>query len=118
MNLVDNAVKYTPSGGTVDVVLKTQGHDAVVEIIDSGCGIPAVALPRIYDRFFRAAPADTEGTGLGLAIAQAVADRNGFRLTIENRTDASGVAARISIPMTASNRTTPSVASHATTTLH
>jgi two-component system, OmpR family, sensor kinase len=118
MNLVDNAVKYTPSGGTVDVVLKTQGHAAVVEIIDSGCGIPAAALPRIYDRFFRAAPPDTEGTGLGLAIAQAVADRNGFRLTIENRADASGVMARICIPMIALNRATLSTASHKPTTLH
>ena len=118
MNLVDNAVKYTPSGGTVDVVLKTQGHDAVVEIIDSGCGIPATALPRIYDRFFRAAPPETEGTGLGLAIAQAVADRNGFQLTIENRTDASGVTARICIPTMALNRAQFPVAPHKTSMLH
>jgi two-component system, OmpR family, sensor kinase len=98
-NLVDNAIRYTPSGGTVDVVLKRQGIDALVEVVDSGCGIPDAALPRIFDRFFRAAPADIEGTGLGLAIAKAIADRNGFHLTIMNRLDTEGVIAQVQIPV-------------------
>jgi len=98
-NLVDNAIRYTPSGGTIDVVLKRDGTNALVEVVDSGCGIPPLALPRIFDRFFRAAPADIEGTGLGLAIAKAIADRNGFRLTIVNRQDAQGVIAQVQIPM-------------------
>jgi two-component system, OmpR family, sensor kinase len=97
-NLVDNAIRYTPSGGAIDVVVKRQGSDATVEVVDSGCGIPEAALPRIFDRFFRAAPADIEGTGLGLAIAKAIADRNGFRLTIVNRQDARGVVAKVQIP--------------------
>jgi two-component system OmpR family sensor kinase len=98
-NLVDNAIRYTPSGGTIDVFLKREGTDALVEVVDSGCGIPDAALPRIFDRFFRAAPADIEGTGLGLAIAKAIADRNGFRLTIMNRLDAQGVVAQVQIPI-------------------
>jgi two-component system, OmpR family, sensor kinase len=98
-NLVDNAVRYTPSGGTVDVVLKRQGADALVEVVDSGFGIPNVALPYVFNRFFRAAPPDIEGTGLGLAIAKAIADRNGFRLTIANRPDSGGVIARVRIPV-------------------
>jgi two-component system OmpR family sensor kinase len=98
-NLVDNAIRYTPNGGTIDVVLKRQGNDALVEVVDSGCGIPSGALPRIFDRFFRAAPPDIEGTGLGLAIAKAIADRNGFRLTIVNRQDAAGVVARVQLPI-------------------
>ena len=98
-NLVDNAIRYTPSGGTIDVILKQQGNDALVEVVDSGCGIPNGALPRIFDRFFRAAPADIEGTGLGLAIAKAIADRNGFRLTIINRQDTRGVIAQVQIPI-------------------
>jgi len=98
-NLVDNAIRYTPSGGTIDVVLKREGTNALVEVVDSGCGIPPPALPRIFDRFFRAAPADIEGTGLGLAIAKAIADRNGLRLTIVNRQDAQGVIAQVQIPM-------------------
>ena len=98
-NLVDNAIRYTPSGGTIDVVLKRHGDDALVEVVDTGCGIPNAALPRIFDRFFRAAPPDVEGTGLGLAIAKAIADRNDFRLTISNRQDTGGVVARVQIPI-------------------
>ncbi len=101
-NLVDNAVRYTPSGGTVDVILQARGDDALVEVVDSGCGIPNAALPRIFDRFFRAAPPGVEGTGLGLAIAKAIADRNGFHLTIENRRDGAGVVARVQIRAPAS----------------
>jgi two-component system, OmpR family, sensor kinase len=98
-NLIDNAIRYTPSGGKIDVILKRDGSDALIEVIDSGCGIPNAALPRIFDRFFRAAPPDIEGTGLGLAIAKAVAERNGFRLSIVNREDTRGTVARVEIPV-------------------
>ena len=98
-NLLDNAIRYTPRGGMIDVVLKRDRHDALVEIIDSGCGIPTAALPHIFDRFFRAAPLDIEGTGLGLAIAKAIADRNGFHLSIVNRQDAAGAVAQVRIPI-------------------
>jgi two-component system OmpR family sensor kinase len=98
-NLVDNAIRFTPRGGNIDVVLRRDCHDALVEIADSGCGIPNAALPRIFDRFFRAAPPDIEGTGLGLAIAKAIADRNGFRLLVTNRQDAAGAVARVQIPI-------------------
>jgi two-component system OmpR family sensor kinase len=98
-NLVDNAVRYTPGGGKIDVVIKQDSNDALIEVVDSGCGILDAALPRIFDRFFRAAPPDIEGTGLGLAIAKAIADRNGFRLSIVNRQDAAGVVARVEIPI-------------------
>jgi two-component system OmpR family sensor kinase len=97
-NLVDNAIRYTPRGGAVDVALRFDGTDVLVEVVDSGCGIPRIALPRIYDRFFRAAPPHVEGTGLGLAIAKAIADRNHFRLTIDNRPGTVGVVARVRIP--------------------
>jgi two-component system, OmpR family, sensor kinase len=96
-NLIDNAVRYTPGGGAVDVVLSNDGADALVEVIDTGCGIPAASLPRVFDRFFRAAPPGVEGTGLGLAIAKAVAERNGFELSIDNRENARGVIARVRI---------------------
>src|SRR3984893_5518635 len=103
-NLLDNAIRYTPRGGTIDVVLKRDGNDALVEVVDSGCGIPNASLPRIFDRFFRAAPPDIEGTGLGLAIAKAIADRNGFRLSINNRQEAAGVVARGQIPIWSERR--------------
>ncbi len=67
-------------------------------MIDSGCGIPDDALPRVFDRFFRAASADTVGNGLGLAIAKRIADRSGFALTIANRDGTTGTIARVVIP--------------------
>jgi two-component system OmpR family sensor kinase len=100
-NLIDNAIRYTAPGGNVDVLMNRANSDISVKIVDSGIGIPETALPRIFDRFYRAAPADIEGTGLGLAIARKIAERNNFRLTIANRQDRSGVLAQVLIPLSA-----------------
>lgn len=98
-NLIDNAVRYTQRGGTVDISLRREGKQAVIEIVDSGPGIPGGAEERIFDRFFRAAPVDIEGTGLGLAIARRSAERNGGSVTVANRTDGKrGVRARVELP--------------------
>jgi two-component system OmpR family sensor kinase len=95
-NLLENAVRYTQCGGTVDVSAQLLETGGVVEIIDSGPGIPAGAADRIFDRFFRAAPADSEGTGLGLAIVRRIAERHDYAVSVTNRTDGRrGVAARI-----------------------
>lgn len=100
-NLIDNAIRYTAPGGNVDVFIKQASSDISVKIMDSGIGIPETALPRIFDRFYRAAPADIEGTGLGLAIARKIAERNNFKLIIANRRDRRGVLAQVLIPITA-----------------
>lgn len=101
-NLMDNAVRYTPRGGSVEVLIrKKPGVGISVGIVDSGIGIPDTALLRIFDRFYRAAPVDTEGTGLGLAIARKIAERNRFQLTIVNRKDSNGVSAEVLIPLPA-----------------
>jgi two-component system OmpR family sensor kinase len=97
-NLIDNAVRYTPPGGTVDVSLLRKSEGAVIEITDSGIGIPPGAEKRIFDRFYRAAPADIEGTGLGLAIARRIAERNSVSIAIGNRADGrQGVRAHIEL---------------------
>jgi two-component system OmpR family sensor kinase len=97
-NLIDNAVRYTPEGGTIDVSLFSDQGVSVVEVRDSGTGLPENAGARIFERFFRAAPAGVDGAGLGLAIALRIAERNGFRLTVENRADGHcGVVARVSM---------------------
>lgn len=96
-NLIDNAVRYTRSGGTVSIGTRGSHDRLVIEVLDTGCGIPEAALPHLYDRFFRAAPVDIDGTGLGLAIAKSAADRSGFALTIENRGDISGVRGQVAI---------------------
>jgi two-component system OmpR family sensor kinase/two-component system sensor histidine kinase QseC len=92
-NLLDNAIRYTPEGGTVDVILRSDGDLPVLEVRDTGPGIPEATLPRVFGRFFRAAPPDTEGSGLGLSIAKAAADRNQIGLALRNRTDRSGLCA-------------------------
>ncbi len=100
-NLIDNAIRYSAAGGNVKIVLCRDGSDTRVEVRDMGIGIPAEALSRIFDRFYRAAPADIEGTGLGLAIARKIADRYRFDLSIANRTDSKGVCASVVIPAAA-----------------
>jgi len=100
-NLIDNAIRYSVTGGHVTVILRKANSNVVVEIRDRGIGIPVTALPRLYDRFYRAAPSDIEGSGLGLAIARKIADRNGFSLEISNNIDGPGVHAVVLIPKAA-----------------
>ena len=97
-NLVDNALRYTPSGGQVDVRLLNRDGACVVTVRDTGCGLPPGSEGRLFDRFFRAAPPDVEGTGLGLAIARRIAERNDLGLTVENRRDGQGTLATVRLP--------------------
>jgi two-component system, OmpR family, sensor kinase len=94
-NLVDNALRYTPEHGMIDVRLHADGGKVGVEIVDSGPGIPPDLLPRVFDRFFRIEGSDTEGSGLGLAIAKHAAERNRIALSLDNRVDRSGLVARV-----------------------
>ena len=98
-SLIDNAVRYTPSFGRIDVSIGRGDGRFVVEVSNTGASLPLGAEARVFDRFFRAAPQETEGTGLGLSIARRVAERHAFGLTVENRADGeTGVVARVSIP--------------------
>ena len=94
-NLIENALRYTPEGGVVDVRLLDEQGRVAVEVVDSGPGIPAELLPRVFDRFFRVPGNGTGGSGLGLSIAQSAAQRCGLRLTLRNRDDRSGLIARV-----------------------
>jgi len=77
-NLIDNAVKYTPEGGCVDVDGRREGGRAVLRVRDTGAGIPAAELPRIWDRLFRGDASRTErGLGLGLSLVKAVVEAHG-----------------------------------------
>ncbi len=84
-NLIENAVRYTPNGGVVDVGVRVEADSVLVEVADTGCGIPEELLPRVFDRFFRAPGLGAEGTGLGLAICRAIARRHGLSLALRNR---------------------------------
>ena len=94
-NLIENALRYTPEGGVVDVRLLQHEGRVAVEVVDTGPGIPQDMLPRVFDRFFRVPGNGANGSGLGLAIARAAAQRAGLLLTLRNREDRSGLIARI-----------------------
>ncbi len=96
-NLIENALRYTPEGGVVDVRLVSDGARPAVEVIDTGPGIPAEALGRVFDRFFRVPGSTARGSGLGLSIAQAAAQRCGLRILLRNREDRSGLVARVEL---------------------
>jgi two-component system, OmpR family, sensor kinase len=86
LNLVDNAIKYTPAGGDVTVTLKREAGWVLVSVADTGCGIPEEDLPHIFERFYRAdrSRARPGGAGLGLSIAKWVAEAHGGELEVES----------------------------------
>jgi signal transduction histidine kinase len=84
-NLLDNAIKYTPEGGAVAVGLGQVGGEAVVTVRDTGVGIPAEHLPRVFERFYRVDKARSRaegGAGLGLSIAQKIVTDHGGRIEL------------------------------------
>ncbi len=97
-NLLDNAIRYTPAEGQIDVSIRRLGDGMAVEIADTGCGIPDEVMPRIFGRFVRGASSEIEGTGLGLAIVKAIADRHGIAVTLTNRHDRPGIIVRVLFP--------------------
>ena len=87
MNLVSNAVRYTPEGGTVAVTWKRVGTGAVLAVKDTGIGIDPKHIPRLTERFYRVDKGRSRsvgGTGLGLAIVKHTVRRNGATLEIES----------------------------------
>ena len=89
-NLLDNAVKYTPEGGRVEVKAEGSGDGrwAEVSVVDTGIGIPAEAVSRVFDDFYRAPNAKAvkaEGTGLGLSIVRGIVERCGGRISVESQ---------------------------------
>jgi heavy metal sensor kinase len=91
MNLLDNAIRYTPSLGTVSVSLRREGQMAVVAITDTGIGIPAEDIPFIFERFYRVDKSRSRaegGTGLGLAICRHIAEAHGGKIEVESRVGA------------------------------
>jgi len=84
INLVDNAIKFSPIGGRIAVRVQPTPTELIVDVADSGSGIPEEARGRIFDRFYRVEDGGaTHGAGLGLAIARAAVEANGGRLTLE-----------------------------------
>ena len=101
VNLLDNAVKYNRPDGTVGVRLAQDDGNAVLEVSDTGIGIPQDALPRIFERFYRVDKGrarDDGGTGLGLAIVKHVAQTHGGQVEVESRMG-KGTTFRVRLPL-------------------
>lgn len=103
LNLVDNAVRYTPKGGKVSLESVARDHMAVVSIRDTGIGIPAEHLPYVFERFYRVDKARSRsegGSGLGLAICKQIADLHGGQIQVESR-EGEGSVFRVLLPLSA-----------------
>ncbi len=100
-NLISNGVKFTPAGGRVDVRVRGQRGQAVVEVRDTGMGIPSDDQQHLFERFFRTAQATEQaipGTGLGLAISKAIVHGHGGQITVASA-EGTGTTFRVSIPI-------------------
>jgi len=100
VNLLDNAIKYTPAKGSITWAVRRSDNRAVLEIADTGIGIPAEALPHIFERFYRVdkARSDGESIGLGLAIAKSILTAHGGEVEAES-TPGKGTCFRIRLPI-------------------
>ena len=98
-NLVGNAVKFTPPGGNVSVLARSSGSEALIDVIDTGPGVPAEERESIFDSFFRGrakASSRVEGSGLGLAIAREFVEAHGGRISVIG--GGSGAHFRVALP--------------------
>ena len=83
-NLIDNALRYTPAGGSVTVRVRSDGEHALLEVEDTGPGIAPAERMRVFERFYRILGSNTQGSGLGLAIVREVAQQHGAEIDIFN----------------------------------
>lgn len=101
-NLLDNALKYTPAKGRVQVRVVARGADAVVQVTDTGIGLSSSDASRVFDRFFRASTADVHaqtGSGLGLSVVQSLALAHGGAVHVESTGPGHGSTFTLSVPL-------------------
>ena len=111
-NLVSNALKFTPEGGSVCVRMATRDDEAVVEVEDTGIGISPEEQDQLFERFFRSSEATERaipGTGLGLTIAKAIVERHGGSIEVESA-PGEGTTVRVRLPVRSEKRATAEVA--------
>lgn len=104
-NLLQNAIRHTPADGSVVVSTSAAGSEVLVSVTDSGIGIPAADLPRVFERFYRADKSRSRaggGSGLGLSISKGIIEAHGGRIWIDE-TSGSGTRVSFTLPMAASS---------------
>jgi two-component system sensor histidine kinase KdpD len=98
-NLLENAVRYTPSGSPIEITARREEDQLVISVADRGPGIPSVDLERIFDKFYRVlGPQRTTGSGLGLAVGKGLVEAHGGRIWAENR-EGGGAIFRFTLPV-------------------
>jgi signal transduction histidine kinase len=98
-NLAENAIKYTPRGGRIEVTLEQQDRSAVLQVKDNGPGIPPDAQEHIFDRFYRGDPArEGSGTGLGLALVRSIVQLHRGQIHMSSDV-AQGSCFRVTLPL-------------------
>jgi PAS domain S-box-containing protein len=108
-NLVENAIKYTPEEGCVTIAVQSDPEALILEVTDTGIGISAEDLPRLFEKFFRGSQREARaqhGSGLGLAIVHSIAERHGGRVWVESQ-PGKGSTFRLLIPLTQRNPAQP-----------
>ena len=98
-NLIDNALRYTPTGGRVDVQVRRVGREAVLSVTDTGPGIPVEERERVFDRFYRGPHTAAPGSGLGLAIVKRIASRHQARVGLSEGESGGGLRATVCLPI-------------------
>lgn len=98
-NLLDNALRYSAAGGTITITCQRQRSTVNIEISDEGPGLPDTELSAVFERFYRVAGDRTMGNGLGLATVHSLVQLLGGAVSLSNRTDRSGLLARVTLPL-------------------
>lgn len=104
INLISNAIKYTPEGGRVEVAAFHKDGHAVIDVIDTGYGIPEKSIPHLFDAFYRVRGkpyTEVEGTGLGLSVAKTIVEKHGGQIEVASIVD-KGSTFRVILPLQAS----------------
>jgi heavy metal sensor kinase len=115
VNLLDNAIKYTPAGGSIQLNVQRQNGNAILDVSDSGIGIPVEAVPHVFDRFYRVDKARTRdegGAGIGLSIVKSICAAHGAEVEVES---VMGKGSRFRVKLPLARRPRNSEVSHAAT---
>ena len=102
-NLIDNAIRYAPTGGRVDVALISNGPTVQIEIQDNGPGIPEEEREEVFARFYRRANNQESGSGLGLAIVREIVERHQGRISLEEGKEGRGLKVIVMLPIDSTN---------------